>query len=36
MKVYIVRHKEVPHNVLHQYNSTEEELTELGLIKLKH
>lgn len=28
MKVYIVRHGEVPHNALKQYNATDEDLTE--------
>lgn len=28
MKVYIVRHGQVPHNVLKQYNSINEDLTE--------
>lgn len=31
MKVYIVRHGEVPHNALHQYNTIDEDLTELGV-----
>lgn len=31
MKIYIVRHGEVPHNALHQYNTTDEDLTELGI-----
>lgn len=31
MKVYIVRHGEVPHNALKQYNTKDEELTELGI-----
>lgn len=31
MNVYIVRHGEVPHNALHQYNITDEDLTELGV-----
>lgn len=31
MKVYIVRHGEVPHNVLKQYNTSDEDLTELGI-----
>lgn len=33
MKVYIVRHGEVPHNGLKQYNTTDEDLTELGINK---
>ena len=28
MKVYIVRHGQVPHNILKQYNSINEDLTE--------
>lgn len=31
MKLYIVRHGQVPHNALHQYNTTDEDLTELGI-----
>ena len=31
MKVYIVRHGQVPHNALHQYNTTDEDLTEYGI-----
>lgn len=31
MKIYIVRHGQVPHNVLKQYNATDEDLTELGI-----
>ena len=31
MKIYIVRHGQVPHNALHQYNTTDEDLTELGV-----
>lgn len=31
MKVYIVRHGEVPHNALKQYNTTDEDLNELGI-----
>ena len=31
MKVYIVRHGQVPHNALHQYNTTDEDLTEYGV-----
>lgn len=31
MKVYIVRHGEVPHNALKQYNTTDEDLTKLGI-----
>lgn len=31
MKIYIVRHGQVPHNALGQYNTTDEDLTELGI-----
>ncbi len=31
MKLYIVRHGQVPHNALHQYNTADEDLTELGI-----
>lgn len=31
MKVYIVRHGQVAHNALGQYNSTDEDLTEIGI-----
>lgn len=31
MKVYIVRHGEVPHNALKRYNTTDEDLTECGV-----
>ncbi len=31
MKVYIVRHGQVPHNALRQYNTKDEDLTELGI-----
>lgn len=31
MKIYIVRHGQVPHNVLGQYNIVDEDLTELGI-----
>lgn len=31
MKVYIVRHGEVPHNVLRKYNTEDEDLTEIGI-----
>ena len=33
MKVYIVRHGEVPHNVLKQYNSTDKDLNEVGVLQ---
>ena len=38
MKVYIVRHGQVPHNALKQYNTKDEDLTELGipLMRAKH
>lgn len=31
MKVYLVRHGEVPHNVLKQFNSNNDDLTDLGI-----
>lgn len=31
MKLYIVRHGQVPHNALKQYNTTDEDLTDLGI-----
>ncbi len=31
MKIYIVRHGQVPHNALGKYNTTDEDLTELGI-----
>lgn len=31
MKIYIVRHGQVPHNALNQYNTDDEDLTELGI-----
>ena len=31
MKVYIVRHGEVPHNALKQYNNQNEDLTKKGI-----
>lgn len=31
MKIYIVRHGQVPHNALNQYNTKDEDLTELGI-----
>ena len=31
MKVYIVRHGQVPHNALKQYNANDEDLTDLGI-----
>lgn len=31
MNVYIVRHGQVPHNDLKQYNTTDEDLTDLGI-----
>ena len=33
MKVYIVRHGEVPHNALKQYNSADEDLNEIGVLQ---
>lgn len=35
MKVYIVRHGQVPHNVLNQYNNQNEDLTEIGIKQAK-
>lgn len=31
MKVYIVRHGEVPHNAMKQYNTEDEDLTKNGV-----
>ena len=31
MKIYIVRHGQVPHNALKQYNTTDEDLTDFGI-----
>lgn len=31
MKIYIVRHGQVPHNALKQYNNQNEDLTEIGI-----
>lgn len=31
MNIYIVRHGQVPHNALKQYNITDEDLTDLGI-----
>lgn len=31
MKIYIVRHGQVPHNALKQYNTSDEDLNELGI-----
>lgn len=31
MKVYVVRHGEVPHNVLNEYNTEDEDLTKNGI-----
>lgn len=31
MKVYIARHGQAPHNVLKQYNTSDEDLTKLGI-----
>lgn len=33
MNVYIARHGQVPHNALGQYNSSDEDLTELGILQ---
>ena len=33
MKVYIVRHGEVPQNVLKEYNNEEEDLTDKGIMQ---
>lgn len=33
MKVYIVRHGEVPHNVKKEYNNKNEDLTGNGIIQ---
>lgn len=35
MKVYIVRHGQVPHNVLNQYNGADEDLTQIGINQAK-
>ena len=31
MKIYIVRHGQVPHNALNQYNTNDEDLTDIGI-----
>lgn len=31
MKIYIVRHGQVPHNALHKYNTADEDLTQIGI-----
>lgn len=31
MKIYLVRHGQVPHNASHQYNAKDEDLTEVGI-----
>lgn len=31
MRIYLVRHGEVPHNALKQYNTTDEDLKEVGI-----
>jgi len=31
MKIYLVRHGEVPHNASHQYNTKDEDLTDIGI-----
>lgn len=33
MKIYIVRHGQVAHNALRQYNTTDEYLTDLGIMQ---
>lgn len=35
MKIYLVRHGEVPHNVLRQYNTIDEDLNDLGIRQAK-
>ena len=35
MKIYIVRHGEVPHNALGLYNNADEDLTKLGIVQAK-
>lgn len=35
MKIYIIRHGEVPHNALKQYNDEDEDLTETGIMQAK-
>lgn len=35
MNIYIVRHGQVPHNALKQYNTTDEDLTDLGIKQAK-
>ena len=35
MNVYIVRHGQVPHNALKQYNTADEDLTQLGIRQAK-
>lgn len=35
MKIYIVRHGEVPHNALKQYNRRDDDLTKLGIEQAK-
>lgn len=35
MKVYIVRHGQVPHNAVGKYNTEDEDLTELGIQQAK-
>lgn len=35
MKVYLVRHGEVPHNVLRQYNNEDEDLNKIGIEQAK-
>lgn len=33
MRIYLVRHGEVPHNALGQYNTVDEDLTEKGVVQ---
>lgn len=35
MKIYLVRHGEVPHNALRQYNNEDEDLNEIGIEQAK-
>lgn len=36
MKIYIVRHGQVPHNAKREYNNKDEDLTELGIRQAKN
>lgn len=31
MKIYLVRHGQVPHNISQQYNENDEDLTDIGI-----